>query len=804
MRIAGIDWALDVRYHEKSFAGRVVIAIGEAPDPLLVDAAQLIIESATLDGAPTTYRVDRAHGTLEFPGIPAGPHRLEIAYQGTAEANSLVGMYVSPSGPGYVLTTMSFPTGARRILPSFEHPSVKTVYRLTLTVEEDARVIFNTAPRTERKIDGRRELVFEPTPPMSAYLLYLCIGPFEALTVPGDRWPVTVATSPGRSPAGRYAAERATELLAAYEEYYAMPYPLSKLDLVAVENFWAGAMENWGAISFRENALLVDPTTSVRARREILLVLAHEIAHQWFGNLVTAAWWDDFWLNESFATFVGYRMVSRRYPQEEAWSHFLLRWAVPAFEQDSRSASHPVHVPVNSAEEVGENADAVTYGKGGAVLRMIEAYLGEGAFRRGVSHYLAKYRYANARSEDLWASLGEVSDRPVGRIMAEWINRPGYPIVHANWTEGKLNLRQERFRADGGPSPGVWPIPLRISSSAGERVELFEEEKLTLPLGSSRGLRIDPDRAAFARIHYDSTLFDQMVGEFPSMTPVDQWGFIMDTHAFVYAELVPLDRFLDLVRAGSALSEPLTVRSLTSALSDLYVPLYDVPALVPPMRQFLRAQLDRVGLEPRSKESDSAALLREILAANLSRVDPAFARQLGARFMEFDRLPAELRGPVALAYARAEGSAAYDPLVRRLKATTSEGERVQIVHALASFTDGSLVRRALGLITTSVVTAGTAFPMLTSVASNPASRRELFAWYRDEATTLSKMWAGSPLHSIFLRIGLPMLGIDQEAAVEEYFATHTPADAIQAVRQGLESLQLMMRLRRSVRGPGAN
>ncbi|EQD54276.1 peptidase M1, membrane alanine aminopeptidase, partial [mine drainage metagenome] len=310
-----------------------------------------------------------------------------------------------------------------------------------------------------------------------------------------------------------------------------------------------------------------------------------------------------------------------------------------------------------------------------------------------------------ARSEDLWAALGQVSDRPVGRIMAEWINRPGYPIVHANWADGKLTLRQERFRADGGPSPGVWPIPLRISSPAGERVELFEGEKLTLSLGSSKGLRIDPDRAAFARIHYDSTLFDQMVDGFQSMTPVDQWGFIMDTHAFVYAELVPLDRFLDLVRAGSALNEPFPVRSLLVALSDLYDPLYDVPAFVAPMRQFLRAQLDRVGLEPRSKEADSAALLREILAANLSCVDSVFARQLGARFTEFDRLPPELRGPVALAHARAEGSAAYDPLVRRLKATTSEGERVQIVQALASFTGGSLVRRALGLITTSVVTA---------------------------------------------------------------------------------------------------
>ncbi len=804
MRITGIDWRLDVRYREKSFAGTVRIEIEDASDPVVVDSDGLTIDSAILDGVPAPFRVDTARRTLEFPGVSAQPHRLEIAYRGAAEPNSLVGMYVSPSGPGYVLTTMAFPTGARRFLPAFEHPAVKTVYRLRLSVEEEARVIFNTAPATERTVDGRKELVFEPTPPMSAYLLYLCIGPFEVLTVPGDRWSVTVATSPGRSSAGRYGAERATELLAGYEEYYALPYPLAKLDLVALENFWAGAMENWGAISFRENALLVDPSTSVRARRDILMTLAHEIAHQWFGDLVTAAWWDDFWLNESFATFVGYRLVSRLYPQEDAWSHFLLYWAVQAFKEDSRSASHPVHVPVNSAEELGENADAVTYGKGGAVLRMIEAYLGEETFRRGVSEYLAKHRYANARSEDVWAALGQVSDRPVGRIMPEWINRPGYPIVHARWADGTLSLRQERFRADGTPSPEVWPIPLRISSPSGDRLELMEGPELTLPLASPHRLRIDPGRAAFARLHYDAPLFDRMVEDLPSMTPVDQWGFIMDTHAFVYAQLVPLDRFMDLVRAGDALNETFPVRAMASALSDLYGPLYDVPAYRATMRHFLRSQLDHVGLEPRPKESDARTVLREVLARNLSSVDPAFARQLAPRFAEFDRLPAELRGPVAMSYARTEGSAAYDSLVARLRSTTNEGERVQMVHALAAFTDGTLVRRALALITTSGVTAGTALPWLTSAAANPASRRELFAWYRDEATTVTRMWVGTPLNSIFLRMGLPMMGIDQEAAVEEYFAAHTPADASRAVRQGLEALQLAMRLRRSVRGMRTN
>lgn len=214
MRITGIDWRLDVRYREKSFAGTVRIEIEDASDPVVVDSDGLTIDSAILDGVPAPFRVDTARRTLEFPGVSAQPHRLEIAYRGAAEPNSLVGMYVSPSGPGYVLTTMAFPTGARRFLPAFEHPAVKTVYRLRLSVEEEARVIFNTAPATERTVDGRKELVFEPTPPMSAYLLYLCIGPFEVLTVPGDRWSVTVATSPGRSSAGRYGAERATELLA--------------------------------------------------------------------------------------------------------------------------------------------------------------------------------------------------------------------------------------------------------------------------------------------------------------------------------------------------------------------------------------------------------------------------------------------------------------------------------------------------------------------------------------------------------------------------------------------------------------
>jgi len=795
MRVPSVDWSLDVRYREKTFSGTATIALEAALDPLVVDASQLTIDSATVDGRAATFHEDREKGTLEFAGLSPEPHQLRISYHGVAAADSLVGMYVSPSGPEYCLTTMLFPTGARRLLPSFEHPTVKTIYRLTLTIDPKVLAIFNTSPTSERMAGGRRELTFEPTPPMSAYLLYLGVGAFDTIQVRGQRWSVTVAASPGRAPSGRHSAEQSLRMLDAYEQYYARPYPLSKLDLVALENFWAGAMENWGAIAFREELVLVDPSTSVRARRQVLLTLAHEIAHQWFGNLVTAAWWDDFWLNESFATFVGHRIVSRLYPEADAWSTFVVTQTSGALELDSMSSTHPIQVPVNSAEDLGEISDQITYGKGASVLRMIESYLGEEAFRKGVSEYLARFQYSNARGEDLWAALAEVSDRPVARVMSAWIRSPGFPVLHASWREGKLLLRQERYRADGTPMSGNWPIPLHVASPSGESTTLFEESALTLPLDSPVGLRIDPGRTVFARLHYDDSLFDQMVSEFPAMSPVDQWGFVSDTHSFVYAGLLPLDRLLQVVRAGTPLTHELPVRTIATILSGLYRPLHDVPGFLEASRAFLRAQLARVGLESQPGEPDSLGFLREELATSLVDQDTEFARSLAPRFAEFDHLPAELREAVAISYSIVEGRAALAPLVARLRSTAREAERVEVLRALGAFREPELIREVLGLVPSPGLTPSGTLSLLAYIIANPTGRGELFAWYRTHSKLLSEMWGGTPLLSLFLRGGMEGLGMDREEEVRGYFADHTPPGAAAAVAQGLEALHLTMRLR---------
>ncbi len=801
MRVTGVDWWLDVRRVEKRFRGKVRISVEEAADPLVVDCEALELTSCVWDGEPVHPRVDPRAGTISVAPVSPGPHTLEIEYAGAPDPASLVGLYESPAGPTHVLTTMLFPSGSRRLLPSFEHPAVKTVYRLVLTVDPDDRVIFNTPPLSERPRDGRKEITFAPTPKMSAYLIYLGIGPFDTLTLPGDRWTVTVAASPGRAAAGRFCGERAMEILAAYESYYGRPYPLPKLDLIGLENFWAGAMENWGAISFRDSLLLVDATASERVRRAALAVLAHEIAHQWFGDLVTAAWWDDFWLNESFATFVGYRIIDRCYPDAEPWTDMLVNWVGPALLLDSLDATHPVHVPVVSPAELGENADAVTYGKGAAILRMIESYLGEETFRRGISEYLARFQYANARSEDLWASLSEVARQPVGRILQEWIGRPGYPVVHVRRENGELRFRQERFRADGRPASETWPIPFRLRVAGEERRLLFEGPELRVPTGDGPGLRVDPGRNAFVRIHYEDGLSEAMRGEFGSMDPRDQWGMLGDAAAFLTAGTIRLPEFLALVERADQLTDGLPIRNLIRVLGELDLPLHDIAPFAAARQRFLESQLRRVGREGTPGEPDGHPLLREILLFDLVDLDVDLARELAPRFDRFDELAPELRISVAGAVARVGGPGAFDRLLQRMQRAPTATERTQMLHALGLLDSAADLRRALDLVSSRAVPPGQGYEILGGLCGTPRAATPLWEWYRTHSEELAVAWAGTPLHSGFLSAGgLRSMGIDREAEVRAFFAAHTPSDAASGAARGLESLRLAMQLRDSVRG----
>jgi tricorn protease interacting factor F2/3 len=802
LKVDEVDWTLDLSYREKTFSGRVAIRFDTDDRHLTVDLAHLTVDSTTLDGAPTRYRENTKAGTLEFDVEPNRPHTLEVVYRGKVATGTLVGLYVAPAGPDYVLTSMFFPTGSRRVLPSFESPSVKAVYRLVLTVDSGVKVVFNTPPKETRTVDGRTRITFEPTPPMSAYLLYLGVGPFDTVTVPGPPVSVTVAASPTRASSGEFSARRTREIVGAYERYFGVPYPLSKLDLVALQNFWAGAMENWGAIAFRESLVLADASTTAEERQRILATLAHEIAHQWFGNLVTPSWWDDFWLNESFATFVGQRIIERRYPEENPWSYFVNRNLIWALSEDSHTATHPVKVPIRSAGELNEITDDVTYGKGASVLRMVEAYVGEEPFRRGVSRYLERYRFANARAQDLWRSIAELSEKPVERVMSEWITRPGYPVLNVTLAGRTLTVRQERFWCDGRSSPETWPVPLRVTSNEDEITVLFDQPEWTHPLQSVERLRIDPGRNVFARIRYDDEIFERLVGDFSALGPIDQACLVDDYRAFAYAGLVPVDACFRLVSAGQSLRDELPVRSIITTLGTLSLSLHDDRRFQEVASGFLHRQLDLVGLDRVPGEPDASGLLRELLAIQLAQMDPGFARNLAPRFSHFDEQIPELRLPVALSYAATGGETAFDELVDRIRATSVDAERARFCRALGAAPRPETVRRALDLIPSPGITPSGGWIIALQACDNPYGGGQLFEWFEDRFDSVTTMWAGTPLVDTLLRFGLPVMGMDREARVREFFQHHVPAEAARGVAQGLESLAIAQRLRERTRSSG--
>ena len=265
---------------------------------------------------------------------------------------------------------------------------------------------------------------------MSTYLLAIMVGEFECVEAEAEGTQVRVWTTPGKKEQGRYALDVSCRLLSFYNNYFGIPYPLPKLDLIAIPDFAAGAMENWGAITYREVALLVDPAhSSAATKQRVAIIIAHEIAHMWFGNLVTMAWWNDLWLNEGFASWIEYKAVDHLFPEWDMWTQFIFSDTGPAMSLDGLKNTHPIEAVVKTPNEINELFDAISYSKGAAIIRMLEQFLGEETFRRGLVHYLSTHQYGNARTEDLWASLAQVSGKPVKEIMDTWTKQPGYPVV---------------------------------------------------------------------------------------------------------------------------------------------------------------------------------------------------------------------------------------------------------------------------------------------------------------------------------------------------------------------------------------
>ncbi|MGA8274796.1 MAG: M1 family metallopeptidase, partial [Thermoplasmata archaeon] len=663
---------LDVDYPGGLFRGAVTLLASGLRGAIELDCEDLEVVEASLDGVPIEFSIDSTRHKLVLRAGDEGGGRLFLRYSGAASHKSLTGLYVSSSGERPVLTTMMEPISCRRVLPCLDTPDQKAVFTVRVTTDAGPVVISNAELERIEPVGGRKRWVFAPSPPMATYLLYFGVGPFETEERLSDGVRIIAATLPGKVARTRTLLDLAGPLVRAYGEYYGQPYPLTKLHLVAVPDLWAGAMENWGAIAFPELGLLVDDTTSPAVRRWAMETLAHEIAHQWFGNLVTMETFNDLWLNESFATFVAAKMEVRLGMRHDAWSEFLIRIR-PAYFGDSLESTHPIRLDIADPKAIAESTDEITYFKGASVVRMVDSYLGEEVFRRGVAAYLERFRYGNARGEDLWASLAAVSGEPVTEVLPAWIGRAGFPVLRVHAGPHNLHLEQTRFLfSDSRRREAPWPIPLTLVVGTQTQRLLFRTETLDLPFDRTDSVLVNPGRSAFLRVWYDAKLRAQILRSLPAMGSADRWALINDAWAFLISGDSSLSEYLELVHLGGQFTDYPSVLELAYSLEWLRPYIGEAPGFRMEAIAFYRAQLARLSHEARPGEPDTDAVIREQVMLNLARLDLEFAESLASRFGEIDRLAAAMRPAVAYSYARIAGAEGFTALHARARSTADD------------------------------------------------------------------------------------------------------------------------------------
>src|SRR5579875_2554059 len=751
---------------------------------------------------------ERAH--IHFPqALEPGEWKLSINFRGILN-DKLHGFYRSQytdsAGKQHMVATTQFEaTDARRAFPCWDEPALKAVYKVTLIIDENLTAVSNAAVEQERHLgNGKKEVVFKDTIRMSTYLLAFVVGEFEATDPIDAGTPLRVVHVPGKRNLTEWAKQIGAFSLKFFANYYGIPYPGDKLDLIAIPDFAAGAMENLGAITFRETALLVDEKTASRAELErVADVVAHENAHMWFGDLVTMKWWNGIWLNEAFATFMEMLAVDAWKPHWERWVSFgLSRGAAMAV--DGLNSTRPIEYPVHSPADAGGMFDVLTYEKGASVLRMLEQYLGAEEFRKGISLYLREHEYANAETSDLWDALEKSSHQPVRRMMDTWIFQPGFPIISvARGADGKsIQLSQNRFLYLREPGSGAeqWHVPLMIKAATDQGVSehkmLLTSSEATLELpGNIRWVLVDQGGSGFYRVRYSSDLLAGLTGALDQLSPIERFGVVSDAWAAVVAGLGPLRDFFSMADKFRNETDLNVWRAILGGFAylDVVVDQQHRPALQAEVRRLLTPALERLGWEPKAGESELQGQLRASLIGALGTQgeDPqvqAKARELYARYKS---APASVDNNLVPAIigivAYTGGESDYKEFKERFKTARTPQDEHRYLYALADFRQPQLLRDAMEMTLNGEVRTQNAPYLMMELLMNTECRYEAWNFLKKN---WDKMIEKYPENAIPRMCGGVTSLVDQESDVDQFFKTHKVKQGGKTIEQHLERLRV--------------
>jgi aminopeptidase N len=707
--------SVDLRRPERTFSGVVTITGSSPADTgtIIVHAKELTIDSVTVDGKVAEYTAgNHDELTISHPDIHDGTHVVVIAFHSpiTDTMHGLYPCYYDDNGVKKELLATQFESHhAREVFPCIDEPEAKATFDVTLTTEQGITVLGNMPVKTQNTHDSRLVTTFDTTPRMSTYLLAWVTGELQRKTAnTKDGVEVNVWATPVQPAASLdFALDTAVRTIEFFDEYFGTPYPLPKSDHVALPDFSSGAMENWGLVTYREIALLADPaTTSVKTKHYIATVVAHELSHQWFGNLVTMKWWNNLWLNESFATLMEYIAVDALYPDWEIWMDFATYEGIVALRRDSIDGVQAVQVDVHHPDEISTLFDpAIVYAKGARLLRMLQQYIGHQDFQAGLKAYFAKHAYGNTEGEDLWQALSSASGKDITAFMSAWISQPGVPLVSISQKDGATQLHQKQFFV--GPhkaSSQLWPIPLNASSD--DAPDLLETADLTLQ--TSDPIYLNAGGTAHFVTQYAPELLATHVASIKSgaMSTVDRLQLLNEQTLLARsgelssADLIPLVQAYD-----NETSDPVwdIIAMATSELRKFIEHDEEAEAKLRTLSADLaRQQYQRLGWTPQTGEDESDTKLRStIIGMMLYGKDPDVIDKAKTLYgaAPLDALDPELRTLIISANVRyGNDSALIDTLIEQYKSTSSSELQQDIAGGLTSATDPAVLARLLDMI----------------------------------------------------------------------------------------------------------
>ena len=734
---------------DKTFAGAIDIDISLAKPASLIwlNATDLTIQQATIASEAATIEP----GNADFVGLRAanilapGPARIHIVYQGKISEKSSAGIFQGLDGTQPYLFTQFESTDARRAFPCFDQPDFKTPWQITVHIPKEHAAVSNTSPVSQTdEPNGMKKVVFAPTRPLPSYLVAIAIGPFEfvdAGKAGKNRIPVRIVTPKGKAGQAKYAAEVTSTIIDRLENYFGIPFPFEKCDNVAIPlTFGFGAMENAGMVTYAQTLILSDPAIDTEQRqRSYAGVAAHELAHQWFGDLVTLAWWDDTWLNEAFATWTSAKILAEWKPE---WRSRLgdLNGKFGAMEADSLVAARKIRQPIETKDDIANAFDGITYQKGASVIRMFESWVGEKKFQAGVTAYLKRYSYKNARAGDFLDTIAATGQPQLTRAFSTYLEQPGFPVISATLNcsaAPALSLTQKRYLPTGsaGNASQVWqtPVCVRYQTAKGDQKECFLLDKpaarfrLTRATACPANLSANADAAGNYITRYDSALLAKLLaGDY--LNTAERMTMLNDLTSLLNAGEIPQ---ADVLAAAAAFAQAPERQIVALAQGVVFETRRFLPTgLLPNYARFVQqtfgARADRLGWSAKPGEDSDTAFQRvSIVPFVASQGDsPALrdqARRLAAEWLKTRQgIDPNMVNPVLTTAAQFGDRALFDTMTAELAKTTDRQQRSRIIGAMASFHDPAIARAAMDMVIHSAIDIRESLSLLVG----PLSARE--------------------------------------------------------------------------------